>query len=144
MNKQTQDYHEVYGWMPTDIVNKISEIDRKRMFLNWLMKEPTEVGIFITTVVVKALGEDFLKYLLENIVAGIREDGEEPTREMLEETLETILNQFSTDQNILCQYVEMYCKDKGVDITKVDTNLKKVVNQPRDPKSGRFMRKETK
>ena len=49
-------YHEVYGFMPKDVINRLSQFDRNKMFINWLLREPTPTGWFFTKTIVTALG----------------------------------------------------------------------------------------
>ena len=74
-------YHEIYGFMPKDVINRLSQSDRNEMIIEWLSREPTPTGWFFTKTVIAALGDDFINYLFEKVDEGINSDGEEVTRE---------------------------------------------------------------
>ena len=125
--------------MPSDVINKLSPSDRNKMFLEWLSREPTPTGWFFTKAVIATLGEDFINYLFEKIYEGIISDGTEVTRENLLEAVKDLMNAFASDINILYEYVELYQEEYPEKL-----NLKRTsstVPQPRDPKTGRFMKK---
>ena len=131
-------YHEIYGFMPIDVINRLSQSDRNRMFLEWLSREPTPTGWFFTKTVIATLGEDFINYLFEKVVEGINSDGTEVTREGLLEGVKDLMNAFASDINILYEYVELYQEEYP---EKQNRGTVSTVTQPRDPKTGRFMKK---
>ena len=132
-------YHEIYGFMPKDVISRLSQSDKNEMIIEWLSREPTPTGWFFTKTVIAALGEDFINYLFEKIDDGIRSDGTEVTREGLLEGVKDLMNAFASDINILYEYVELYQEEYPE-----KQNLERTtstVPQPRDPKTGRFMKK---
>ena len=132
-------YHEIYGFMPKDVINRLSQSDKNEMIIEWLSREPTPTGCFFTKTVIAALGEDFINYLFEKVDEGINSDGTEVTREGLLEGVKDLMNAFASDINILYEYVELYQEEypeKQNQETAVST-----APQPRDPKTGRFMKK---
>ena len=132
-------YHEVYGFMPKDVINRLSQSDRNEMIIEWLSREPTPTGWFFMKTVIAALGDDFINYLFEKVDEGINSDGEEVTRESLLEGVKDLMNAFASDINILYEYVELYQEEYPE-----KQNLERTtstVPQPRDPKTGRFMKK---
>ena len=132
-------YHEIYGFMPKSVIDRLSQSDRNEMIIEWLSREPTPTGWFFTKTVTAALGEDFINYLFEKVDEGINSDGEEVTREGLLEGVKDLMNAFASDINILYEYVELYQEEypeKQNQETAVST-----APQPRDPKTGRFMKK---
>ena len=131
-------YHEVYGFMPKDVINRLSQFDRNKMFINWLLREPTPTGWFFTKTVIAALGEDFINYLFEKVDEGMNSDGTEVTREGLLEGVKDLMNAFASDINILYEYVELYQEECP---EKQNQGTTSTVPQPRDPKTGRFMKK---
>lgn len=131
-------YHEIYGFMPSDVINRLSPSDRNKMFLEWLSREPTPTGWFFTKAVIATLGEDFINYLFEKIYEGIISDGTEVTRENLLEAVKDLMNAFASDINILYEYVELYQEEYP---EKQNRGTASTVPQPRDPKTGRFMKK---
>ena len=88
-------YHEVYGFMPKDVINRLSQFDRNKMFINWLLREPTPTGWFFTKTIVNALGEDFINYLFEKVDDGMNSDGTEVTKESLLEAVKELMNSFA-------------------------------------------------
>ena len=132
-------YHEIYGFMPSDVINRLSPSDRNKMFLDWLSREPTPTGWFFTKAVIATLGEDFINYLFEKIYEGIISDGTEVTRENLLEAVKDLMNAFASDINILYEYVELYQEEYPE--KQNQGTASSTMSQPRDPKTGRFMKK---
>lgn len=132
-------YHEVYGFMPSDVINRLSQFDRNKMFINWLLREPTPTGWFFTKTIVTALGEDFINYLFEKVDDGMNSDGTEVTKESLLEAVKELMNSFASDINILYEYVELYYEEYPEKMNQETASS--TVPQPRDPKTGRFMKK---
>lgn len=132
-------YHEVYGFMPKDVINRLSQFDRNKMFINWLLREPTPTGWFFTKTIVAALGEDFVNYLFEKVDDGMNSDGTEVTKESLLEAVKELMNSFASDINILYEYVELYYEEYPEKLNQETASS--TVPQPRDPKTGRFMKK---
>ena len=132
-------YHEVYGFMPSDVINRLSQFDRNKMFINWLLREPTPTGWFFTKTIVAALGEDFINYLFEKVDDGMNSDGTEVTKESLLEAVKELMNSFASDINILYEYVELYYEEYPEKLNQETASS--AVPQPRDPKTGRFMKK---
>ena len=132
-------YHEIYGFMPKDVISRLSQSDRNKMFIEWLSREPTPTGWFFTKTVIATLGEDFINYLFEKIDEGIRSDGTEVTREGLLEGVKDLMNAFASDINILYEYVELYQEEYPEKLNLERTTS--TMPQPRDPKTGRFMKK---
>ena len=67
--------------MPKDVISRLSQSDRNKMFIEWLSREPTPTGWFFTKTVIAALGEDFINYLFEKVDEGMNSDGTEVTRD---------------------------------------------------------------
>lgn len=131
-------YHEIYGFMPKDVINRLSQSDRNEMIIEWLSRKPTPTGWFFMKTIVSALGEDFINYLFEKIDDGINSDGTEVTREGLLEGVKDLMNAFASDINILYEYVELYQEEYP---EKQNRGTVSTESQPRDPKTGRFMKK---
>ena len=132
-------YHEIYGFMPKDVINRLSQSDKNEMIIEWLSREPTPTGWFFTKTVIATLGEDFINYLFEKVDEGINSDGTEVTREGLLEGVKDLMNAFASDINILYEYVELYQEEYPEKLNLERTTS--TVPQPRDPKTGRFMKK---
>lgn len=103
-----REYHEIYGYLPEDIINKISEVDRRRLFIEYVLRKPTSTGWFITRTIVSALGDRFINYMLSNIVMGLEDEGVPITKDALVDELQTLMESFATDSNILEEYVRNY------------------------------------
>ena len=131
-------YHEIYGFMPKDVINRLSQSDKNEMIIEWLSREPTPTGWFFTKTVIATLGEDFINYLFEKVDEGINSDGTEVTRESLLEGVKDLMNAFASDINILYEYVELYHEEYP---EKQNRGTTSTAPQPRDPKTGRFMKK---
>ena len=122
-------YHEVYGFMPKDVINRLSQFDRNKMFINWLLREPTPTGWFFTKTIVAALGEDFINYLFEKVDDGMNSDGTEVTKESLLEAVKELMNSFASDINILYEYVELYYEEYPEKLLIIVDNLIEDVNK---------------
>lgn len=125
--------------MPKDVISRLSQSDKNEMIIEWLSREPTPTGWFFTKTIVAALGDDFINYLFEKVDEGINSDGTEVTRENLLEGVKDMMNVFASDINILYEYVDLYQEEYPEKL-----NIKTVsptTPQPRDPKTGRFMKK---
>lgn len=153
-------YHEIYGHLPKEVINHLSDIDKKLAFLSWMNLEPTEGGTLITKLTVRQLGSDFIDYIAVQVVQAIIDDGMVPTREGIIGGVKEMLEVFSTDTNVLCEYVNDYLDKKRqeekpgiMDLFKTTLdNMKNsdreyrnptaVSSAPlRDPKTGRFVKK---
>lgn len=132
-------YHEIYGFMPKDVISRLSQSDKNEMIIEWLSREPTPTGWFFTKTVIAALGEDFINYLFEKVDEGMNSDGTEVTREGLLEGVKDLMDAFASDINILYEYVELYQEEYPEKLNLERTTS--TVPQPRDPKTGRFMKK---
>ena len=132
-------YHEIYGFMPKDVISRLSQSDKNEMIIEWLSREPTPTGWFFTKTVIAALGEDFINYLFEKVDEGINSDGTEVTREGLLEGVKDLMNAFASDINILYEYVDLYQEEYPEKQNRETASS--TVPQPRDPKTGRFMKK---
>ena len=132
-------YHEIYGFMPKDVISRLSQSDRNEMIIEWLSREPTPTGWFFTKTIVAALGEGFINYLFEKVDEGMNSDGTEVTREGLLEGVKDLMNAFASDINILYEYVELYQEEYPEKQNRETASS--TVPQPRDPKTGRFMKK---
>ena len=132
-------YHVIYGFMPKDVISRLSQSDRNEMIIEWLEREPTPTGWFFTKTVTAALGEDFINYLFEKVVEGMNSDGTEVTRDGLLEAVKDLMNAFASDINILYEYVELYQEEYPEKLNR--ETVSSTVPQPRDPKTGRFMKK---
>lgn len=132
-------YHEIYGFMPKSVIDRLSQSDKNEMIIEWLSREPTPTGWFFTKTVIATLGEDFINYLFEKVDEGMNSDGTEVTREGLLEGVKDLMNAFASDINILYEYVELYQEEYPEKLNLERTTS--TVPQPRDPKTGRFMKK---
>lgn len=140
-----EEYNEVYGWLPQDIINsRLTEVDRTRLFFNWLKRKPTTTGWFIARTVVEAMGEDFITYMTAGVVESIREDGKEPTKEDLVNGLTILMESFATDTNILYEYIHTYRtevlgQDEERELFETPKSEEKKASPKRDAK-GRFIK----
>ena len=143
--EERREYNEVYGWMPDDIINKLPEIDRRRMFLECMLRKPTATGWFITRTVVAAMGEEFLDYVISSIEEGLKEDETPVTKEELKENLSILFKSFSADSNVLCEYIRRYRVEVlGMDDSEADPE-EEMVSESKLPKrdsKGRFIKKK--
>ena len=139
-----RNYSEVYGFLPKEIIDFIPRFYRYKLFINYLDRQPTNAGIFITNTVIETLGERFIWYMLNDIVNSYDEN-EEFTRDDIIADLKDLITSFSADSNVLEGYVATYLEsltddsDSDSDVTMDDTVQPR--KQKRDSK-GRFMKSE--
>ena len=134
--KRTE-YHEVYGWMPEDIINKLSQVDRNRMFIEFIQREPSPAGRYIVTVAIKELGEPFLDYVFRGAVEALQSDYEEFTKEDLTELVADLFASFATDLNTFQSYVDNYLEEMDI-----QENAEPKKQQPERDSKGRFIKKK--
>lgn len=141
-----QEYHEIYGFLPDYIVDRFSEFDKRRLFIEWLMRKPTATGWFITRSVVTALGDGFVDYILKGIVSDLVEEGTPVTKETLVEEMSTIMEHFASDSNSLEEYVRLYRTEvlglDDYDFSEEAEEKKKESNRPKQQRdsNGRFVK----
>jgi hypothetical protein len=135
------EYHEIYGYLPTEVIEKIPEFDRKKLFLNWVFRKPTETGWFITRAVIAELGDEFIEYLIDSIIEGMTLDGEEVTRDDVLDELRGILEMFATDVNILYESVKTFLEESDQDSDEDSETPVKDNLPPRDSR-GRFVKQK--
>lgn len=126
------EYNEVYGWMPQDIINNLDVTDRNRMFLEYLMRQPTEAGWKIVNATVKELGDPFIIYVLKSTL----QEGD-VTRENVVEMVKEIFHSFACDLNSFAQYVDNYLEETGD-----SENDKPQKPLPQRDSKGRFIKKQ--
>ena len=127
------EYNEVYGWMPQEVINHLSEIDRQKMFLNWVLRKPSEAGWIIVKSTLSFLGNPFIEWMLKGVMESLELDETPVTKENLTEGLSTLISGFASDANSLMEYVNNYLEENpGASEEEVPTKKLK-----RDSK-GRF------
>jgi hypothetical protein len=129
------EYHEVYGWMPQDIIDKLDTFDRSMLFLSFITRKPTEAGWRIVSATVKELGESFLEYVFKNTINSLQEDGE-VTKDEVIEIVRDLFTSFATDLNIFRQYVEEYLNEYA------DECVESKKQMPERDAKGRFVKKK--
>ena len=141
-----REYHEVYGWMPREVIQHLSEEDRNRMIHDWIYRDATETGMFIVAAVIKTLGEHFLHYLfsqaLENCACAVL--GITPTKEDVNDAIRNILDSWASDTNLLHNFLEMYFEEEGIKPKDIEMEIPDEEEKPvqgRDAK-GRFTKKK--
>lgn len=132
-----REYNEVYGFMPDEIINHLSQADKMKMFVNWLMREPTKTGWTIVNAVVEKLGEKFIEYIFDSVIQSMEYSEEEITRESLIEEVKSVMEVCATDINILYTYVENFQEQE--EETPVEKPGKKT---PERDSRGRFVKKQ--
>lgn len=146
-----REYNEVYGYLPEDIINKLSEIDRQRLFIRWVMQEPTETGWIITKAVINSLGDDFVDYLFASVIASMESNDEMVTKESVINNVSAILDTFATDVNTLYEYVDIYREERlsGDETSESDEEEDQHQDEKPQPKkvlkrdkNGRFIKTE--
>ena len=129
------EYHEVYGWMPQDIIDKLDTFDRSKLFISFILRKPTEAGWRIVSAAVKELGEPFLEYVFKTTISSLQEDGEF-TKEEVIELVKDLFTSFATDLNIFRQYVEEYLDEYA------DECVEPKKQMPERDSKGRFVKKQ--
>lgn len=141
-----QEYHEIYGFLPNYIVDRFTEFDKRRLFIEWLMRKPTATGWFITRSIVTALGDGFVEYILKGIASDLVDDGIPVTKETLVEEFSTMMEHFASDSNYLEEYVRLYRTEvlgmDDYDFSEEAEEKEKESNLPKQPRDskGRFVK----
>lgn len=111
-----REYHEIYGFLPEDVINQIDPRDRQKLFFEWLQKRPSLSGWFIVTAVVKALGEPFADYLFKIVGESLSLNEQDVTKETVRVCMEDLMTNFATDVNTLHQFIDNYLEETGNDL----------------------------
>lgn len=141
-----REYNEIYGFLPDYIVDRFTEFDKRRLFIEWLMRKPTATGWFITRSVVTALGDGFVDYILKGIMSDLVEEGTPVTKETLVEELSTMMEHFASDSNSLEEYVRLYRTEvlglDDYDFSEEAEEKEKESNRPKQQRdsNGRFVK----
>ena len=140
--KRTE-YHEVYGWMPQDIINKLSQMDRNRLFIEFISRKPTPAGRYIVTAAIKELGEKFIHYMFSTTLEALQVDGE-VTKDELKENIQALFESFATDLNVFQDYVDNYLEETGVQegADPVEETVEPKKQMPERDSKGRFIKKK--
>lgn len=144
-----KEYNEVYGYLPQEVINHLSENDRRLAFVSWLQQKPSPGGRLITQAVIEKLGEEFIEFLTLRVAAESNMIDDAPlTKETLVDEINMTLEEFATGTNMLCVWVNDFLDEKGK--TNPETgkfrvtpeNEKTVQGKPvRDPRTGRFIKR---
>ena len=142
------EYHEIYGWLPKSAIDCIPEYERRKAFAAWVTKSPNPAGRYIVNVVVKSLGDDFLKYVLDELISCIVVDGESLTTDLVKYELTQVLDSWATDTNLLMMAVDDY-RENVLHLDEIpfdeeeDTPAAKPKSQPKRDSKGRFIKSNT-
>ena len=136
------EYHEIYGWLPKSAIDCIPESERRKAFALWIAQSPNPAGRYIVNVVVKSLGDDFLKYVLDGLISCIVVDGDDLTPDLVKYELTQVLDSWATDTNLLMMAVDDYRENVlHLDEIPFDEEEKPKSLPKRDSK-GRFIKSE--
>ena len=142
-----QEYHEIYGWLPKSAIDCIPEYERRKAFAAWVTKSPNPAGRYIVNVVVKSLGDDFLKYVLDGLISCIVVDGESLTTDLVKYELTQVLDSWATDTNLLMMAVDDY-RENVLHLDEIpfdeeeDTPAAKPKSKPKRDSKGRYIKSE--
>ena len=136
-----EEYHEIYGWLPKSAISYIPESERRKAFAAWVIKSPNPAGRYIVNVVVKSLGDDFLKYVLDGLINCIVVDGDDLTADLVKDELTRVLDSWATDTNLLMMAVDDY-RENVLHLDKIpfDEEEKKPKSTPKRDSKGRFIK----
>lgn len=139
-----EEYHEIYGWLPKSAIDCIPESERRKAFALWITQCPNPAGRYIVNVVVKSLGDDFLKYVLDGLISCIVVDGDELTTDLVKYELTQVLDSWATDTNLLMMAVDDYRENiLHLDEIPFDEDTpEKPKSLPKRGPDGRFIKSE--
>ena len=139
-----QEYHEIYGWLPKSAINYIPESERRKAFAAWVIKSPNPAGRYIVNVVVKSLGDDFLKYVLDGLISCIVADGDDLTADLVKYELTQVLDTWATDTNLLMMAVDDYRENvlhlDEIPFDDEEVEEEKPKSLPKRDSKGRFIK----
>ena len=137
------EYHEIYGWLPKSAIDCIPEYERRKAFAAWVTKSPNPAGRYIVNVVVKSLGDDFLKYVLDGLISCIVVDGDDLTTDLVKYELTQVLDNWATDTNLLMMAVDDY-RENVLHLDEIpfdeEETPEKPKSQPKRDSKGRFIK----
>lgn len=142
-----QEYHEIYGWLPKSAIDCIPEYERRKAFAAWVTQSPNPAGRYIVNVVVKSLGDDFLKYVLDGLINYIVVDDDELTTDLVKDELTQVLDSWATDNNLLMMAVDDY-RENVLHLDEIpfdeeeNTPDAKPKSKPKRDSKGRFIKSE--
>jgi len=136
------EYHEIYGWLPKSAIDHIPEYERRKAFAAWVTKSPNPAGRYIVNVVVKSLGDDFLKYVLDRLISCIVVDGDALTADLVKYELTQVLDSWATDTNLLMMAVDDYRENVLHQDEIPFDEEEKPKSQPKRDSKGRFIKSE--
>lgn len=137
------EYHEIYGWLPKSAIDCIPEYERRKAFAAWVTKSPNPAGRYIVNVVVKSLGDDFLKYVIDGLINCIVVDGDDLTADLVKDELTQVLDSWATDNNLLMMAVDDYRENVlHLDEIPFDDKEEKPKSLPKRGPDGRFIKSE--
>lgn len=145
---ERREYNEVYGFLPKDIINKLSNEDRIKLFAEFIFRKPTSTGWFITNTVIKELGDGFINYIINGIIEALMMDEIEITKDTVLNILASTIESFATDSNILEEQVRLYRKEVlGIDDSDIPDSknqteniIEKKEQMPSRDSKGRFIK----
>lgn len=137
-----QEYHEIYGWLPKSAIDCIPEYERRKAVAAWVTKCSNPAGRYIVNIVVKSLGDDFLKYVLDGLISCIVADGDDLTADLVKYELTQVLDNWATDTNLLMMAVDDYRENVlHLDEIPFDEEAEeKPKSQPKRDSKGRFIK----
>ena len=112
MKKRTQ-YNEAYGFMPKSLIARLPVEVRTELISGALCRKATPAGQFIALAVVTALGEPFIRYMVESTVEALGSDGTKYTEQDVMDILGETMESFAQDSNVLMEYVNDYAEATG-------------------------------
>lgn len=142
-----QEYHEIYGWLPKSAIDCIPEYERRKAVAAWVTKCSNPAGRYIVNAVVKSLGDDFLKYVLDGLINCIVADGDDLTADLVKYELTQVLDNWAMDTNLLMMAVDDY-RENVLHLDEIpfdeeeDTPAAKPKSKPKRDSKGRFIKSE--
>ena len=123
--------------MPREVIAHLSMEDKGRLFIEMLMRKPTNTGYFIVSAVVRELGDEFITHMALTVAEGLALLGEPVTKEAIMDGLEDLVYGWASDINTLYEFVSDYRVNVlGVDendLTQACNPLKSEAKEPKLP-----------
>lgn len=102
----------IYGNMPKEEVANLSQEEKNKKLMEWILRKPTKENIYIVSSVLAQLGDDFWEFFMNGIIGAIEIAKEPLTKENIAEYIEASLDAWFCDLDDFWEYIGYYIEDR--------------------------------
>ena len=117
--KRKKSYHELYGFLPKEIVDRLTTAEKMLCIAEFAFREPTPAGRLIVTAVIMIMGDKFIKYLTDGAEEALKHNGKPFTEEDVKILVKEMMDHFSADPNSMLEVLDEYADANDVDLEKL-------------------------